>query len=92
MRDGVLDAALDLTERLLERGIVLVLQLRRTPSGKRLTIGVGLLDSTDALLLGAAAERLLRRRRRHAAHDEERRRSTYDDPRPDWSQDPMEEL
>ena len=89
MTDGLLDAAVDLTERVLERGIVLVLQLRRTPTGRRMTIGIGLLDSTDALLFSAAANRVLRRR---AHHEADRRRSASTPPQPDWLQDDQEDL
>ena len=59
----VLDAALDLSERLLERGVVIVLQIRRTPTGKRLSMGIGVLDAADAVLFAAAASRMLRRKR-----------------------------
>ena len=59
----MLDAALDLGERLLERGVLIVLQVRRTPTGKRISLGVGVLDAADAVLFAAAASRMLRRRR-----------------------------
>ncbi len=58
------EAAFELAERLLERGVLIVLQVRRTESGRRIALGIGLLDGVDAVLLSAAAARLLRRRRR----------------------------